>query len=205
MVDLRGEPVSRILSTPDRDPGLDDHSSANRVATAVKLPTRASRALASLRRYPGPRSRTCPARGPYLALLRVGLAVPSLSPSPRWALTPPFHRYPASGAVSSLWRFPWGCPRRALPGTLANESPDFPRPLPGPRPSSPPRGGQLGPALRSVNCKAAQTRCKGEVRLAQRSPGPWPEPQPERREQGFRCRLRIAEGVQVGQKARHVR
>ena len=30
-------------------------------------------------------------------------------------------------AVSSLWRFPWGCPRRALPGTLASWSPDFPR------------------------------------------------------------------------------
>ena len=47
--EMRGGPVSRILSTPDRSPGLDDHSSANRVATAVKLPTRASRALASLR------------------------------------------------------------------------------------------------------------------------------------------------------------
>jgi len=52
--EVRGGPVSRILSTPDRDPGLDDHSSANRVTTAVKLPTRASRALASLRRYPRP-------------------------------------------------------------------------------------------------------------------------------------------------------
>jgi len=33
-------------------------------------------------------------RGPYLALLRVGLAVPVLLPVPRWAFTPPFHRYP---------------------------------------------------------------------------------------------------------------
>ena len=30
-------------------------------------------------------------------------------------------------AVCSLWRFPWGCPRRALPGTVASWSPDFPR------------------------------------------------------------------------------
>ncbi len=36
---LRGWPVSRILSR--RLPALDDHSSASRVATAVKLPTRA--------------------------------------------------------------------------------------------------------------------------------------------------------------------
>ena len=31
--------------------------------------------------------------------------------------------------VSSLWRFPWGCPRRGLPGTLTFWSPDFPRTL----------------------------------------------------------------------------
>ncbi len=31
--------------------------------------------------------------------------------------------------VSSLWRFPWGYPRRGLPGTLAFWSPDFPRSL----------------------------------------------------------------------------
>ena len=71
--------------------------------------------------------RTSPARGPYLALLRVGLAMPSRLPGPRWALTPPFHHRPACRAVFSLWRFPWGCPRRALPGTLASWSPDFPR------------------------------------------------------------------------------
>ena len=39
------------------------------------------------------RCRMHPARGPYLALLQVGLAVPVLLPVPRWALTPPFHPY----------------------------------------------------------------------------------------------------------------
>jgi len=39
--------------------------------------------------------RPAPARGPYSALLPVGLAVPVLLPVPRWALTPPFHPYPA--------------------------------------------------------------------------------------------------------------
>ncbi len=33
------------------------------------------------------------ARGPYLALLPVGLAMPPLLPAARWALTPPFHPY----------------------------------------------------------------------------------------------------------------
>ena len=46
---MRGGPVSRILSTPDRDPGLDDHSSRPAVTGALKLPTRASRVEASLR------------------------------------------------------------------------------------------------------------------------------------------------------------
>ena len=33
-----------------------------------------------------------------------------------------------TGAVCSLWRFPSGCPGRALPGTVALWSPDFPHP-----------------------------------------------------------------------------
>jgi hypothetical protein len=31
-------------------------------------------------------------------------------------------------AVYSLWRYPWGRPRRVLPATLSPWSPDFPRP-----------------------------------------------------------------------------
>ena len=42
---------------------------------------------------------------------------------------------PATGnrsrpAVCFLWHFPWGRPRRALPGTVFPWSPDFPPPLP---------------------------------------------------------------------------
>ena len=33
---------------------------------------------------------------------------------------------PDQGAVSFLWRFPSGCPARALPGTVPSWSPDFP-------------------------------------------------------------------------------
>jgi len=128
---VRGWPVSRILSRRPvfRRSPLDDHSSAAPVARAVKLPTRASRADASLRRYPGlrrDRSRARPLFGiaPGGACHAVPVArsavgsYPTVSPSPL-----------RTGAVSSLWRFPWGCPRRALPGTLASWSPDFPRGL----------------------------------------------------------------------------
>ncbi len=124
---LRGGPVSRILSK--RLPSLDDHSSAAPVTGAVKLPTRTPglKCPCGGLRHRLAAVADLSTRGPYSALLRVGLAVPSLLPRPRWALTPPFHPYPASGAVSSLWRFPWGYPRRALPGTLPSWSPDFPR------------------------------------------------------------------------------
>src|SRR3954471_18652148 len=33
-----------------------------------------------------------------------------------------------SEAVCSLWRYPWGHPRRALPAAMSSWSPDFPRP-----------------------------------------------------------------------------
>jgi hypothetical protein len=47
----------------------------------------------------------------------------TVSPSP-WMRQ---GRTPSTKAVSSLWRFPSGCPGRALPGTLSSWSPDFPR------------------------------------------------------------------------------
>ena len=111
---------------PDSVPGVvpgDDHSSRTHVTKGLKLSTRT----------PG---QGLP-RGSYLTLLPVGLAMPAWLPRPRWALTPPFHPYPAGGAVCFLWRFPWGCPRRALPGTVALWSPDFPLPRPWPRQRSP--------------------------------------------------------------------
>ena len=62
--------------------------------------------------------------------------MPPLLPAARWALTPPFHPYPhgcsfgepqVRRAVYFLWRSPSGYPARALPGTTALWSPDFPR------------------------------------------------------------------------------
>lgn len=63
----------------------------------------ALRLLTGSSRQPGPLGAKLPcrpplpgaARDPYSALLPVGLAVPVLLPVPRWALTPPFHPYPA--------------------------------------------------------------------------------------------------------------
>jgi hypothetical protein len=77
---------------------------------AVKLPTRVSGL-----KFPVVVSANADltTQDPYSALLRVGLAIPSLLPSPWWALTPPFHHHlgsvkpkPDTKAVSSLWRFP---------------------------------------------------------------------------------------------------
>ncbi len=105
---LRGWPVSRILSGR-HDTARDDHSSRMPV---TRHPLAANPDLLGFKH---PR---LTARGPYLALLPVGLAVPLLLPVARWALTPPFHRDHACMAVCSLWRFPWGYPRRVLPGTV---------------------------------------------------------------------------------------
>ena len=103
---------------------------------AIKLPTRASGlkrpcgGLCCRRRLALLAVADLSTQGPYSALLRVGLAMPVLLPVPRWAFTPPFHLFLACKEVCSLWRFPWGCPRRGLPGTLASWSPDFPRTFP---------------------------------------------------------------------------
>ena len=48
-----------------------------------------------------------------------------LLPKNRCALTTPFHPC-LDKAVYFLWHFPWGRPRRALPGTVFPWSPDFP-------------------------------------------------------------------------------
>jgi hypothetical protein len=68
-----GKPVDKPGSV------VDNHSSRRAVASTLKQPTRKQRE---------PRLML-----PYLALLQMGFAVPSVLPRPRWALTPPFHPY----------------------------------------------------------------------------------------------------------------
>lgn len=79
---------------------MGDHSSSLAVASEIKRPTR---------RY-SEAGRFIPL---YLAFLPVGFAMPSMSPSKRWALTlslpaPPFHPYPINKdeTVYFLLHFP---------------------------------------------------------------------------------------------------
>ena len=63
-------------------------------------------------------------------LAPMGFTMPGPLPARRCALTAPFHPYHPKVAVCFLWHFPWGRPRRALPGILILWSPDFPLPEP---------------------------------------------------------------------------
>ena len=128
-------PVSRVLSPPLSGRWMAIHLGRPLPDASRNLPgQRCENTLAGAN----------PACRPYSVLLPVGFTMPPLSPGARCALTAPFHpcRPTANGgsAVCFLWHFPWGCPRRALPGTVFPWSPDFPPPKPfrdfGGRPSS---------------------------------------------------------------------
>src|SRR5918992_4157362 len=77
------------------------------------------------------RDRCGPHLAAYLALLRLGVAVPPLLPATRWALTPPFHPYPAGPlaragrAVCSLLPCPSPFGAQALPGSLPSGARTF--------------------------------------------------------------------------------
>ncbi len=83
-----------------------------------------SRAIISLeRRSPGVSSGQ-PGRSagrfmpPLFGLAAGGVCLAGRLPGRRCALAAPFHPYRQAPAVSFLLHFPWGRPRRALPGTL---------------------------------------------------------------------------------------
>ena len=115
-------------SVPAPRGAMDDHSSGTSVAGRLARPTRTAAA-----KTPPGRTGSGPAGRPSLfglapggvcrAAAVTGGAVRSyrtLSPLPAAAFR---ERAPA---VCSLWHFPWGRPRRALPGTVFPWSPDFP-------------------------------------------------------------------------------
>ena len=116
-------PVGRVLYRPF--PGGDDHSSGTSVAGRLVRPTRAA-----TRRTPA--GAVCPG----LPLL-FGLAPGGVCPAGSVAEAAgrsyrPVSPLPAGGrargpAVCFLRHFPWGRPRRALPGTVPPWSPDLPR------------------------------------------------------------------------------
>ncbi len=107
----------------------------------------------------------CRARGPYLALLPVGLALPPLLPAARWALTPPFHPYPKVPAEAAVRgglfsvALSVGLPR---PGVTRHriflESGLSSTLLPRPRSSSLPRPPALASGPSGVNGAAALAR-----------------------------------------------
>jgi|GEM_PF-1549346 len=120
-------PVSRVLSRPVR--AGDDHSSGTPVAGRLARPTRAAAGNGRGRRDRRPSA-------PIRSCSRWGLPCRPRCRG-RGALLPhPFTlagrrgRSPRGPAVCSLWHFPWGRPRRALPGTVFPWSPDFPPPAP---------------------------------------------------------------------------
>ena len=84
--------------------------------------------------------------------------------------SPPVGSYPTVSplpirrqAVCSLWRYPWGCPRRALPGTITSWSPDFPRQVAPPRSSSPPRAVGMAGIGRRVNGRSGGWNGRDQV------------------------------------------
>ena len=128
---MRGEPVSRILS---RSTPLPAQSWAI-IHLGGLLPGPSSC-------QPEPAGLKRPICGSYLALLPVGLAMPPLLPEARWAFTPPVRPDPdLRGGMFSV-ALSVGLPR---PGVTRHrcflESGLSSTPLPGPRSSSLPREG----------------------------------------------------------------
>ena len=106
----------------DRSP-VDGHSSTTDVAIRLQQPTRATGPVPALSQL-APRH-----TAPIWSCSRWGLPCRRCC-QPRGALLPhPFTLTPAeTGAVCSLWHYPWGRPRRTLSGTVVPWSPDFPPP-----------------------------------------------------------------------------
>jgi len=122
--------VCKPGSVPPRPNSLsgDGHSSGTFVTERLARPTRA----AARKARPAALAEASTACRSYLVLLPVGFTLPPPLPAARCALTAPFHpcRPPPRKADELggvfLWHFPWGRPRRALPGTVPPWSPDFP-------------------------------------------------------------------------------
>ena len=105
---------------------LNDHFSGIRVASNLKRPTRRPRPGQPVAAFQGMQQLSS-----YLVLHRATLTVPVMSPSPRWALTPPFHPglpplFPgeAGGLFSVALSFAF--PRPGVTRHRALRSSDFP-------------------------------------------------------------------------------
>src|SRR5208283_4960439 len=110
-----------------RPGGGDGHSSGTLVAERLVRPTRAAA------RRPARQLGIAPGRLPLLLGLAPGGVFPAAAVaggavrSYRTISPLPLARHAGDEtAVYFLWHFPWGRPRRALPGTVPPWSPDFP-------------------------------------------------------------------------------
>ena len=157
--DAAAIPLGRTLLCGSRDlPG--------RLGPATTLPWRAK------------------ARRPYLVLLQAGLAMPSLSPGTRCALTAPFHPYPASPAASqgkpcvalaeqggllsvalSLGLRPAGVTRRLVAVEPGLSSSLLGRSFGGPRPPGRLIRREHGPGARAGQPSTRTSRCRGTVAI----------------------------------------
>jgi len=123
----------------------DDHSSGPPVAGRFSRPTRTPRAV-------NPASKL--ARRPYSVLLQAGLAMPSLLPGTRWALTPPFHPSLPRGAGGLLSvALSLGSPRAGVTRRLFTVEPGLSstRAKPPPRPPGRLTRRQMGRMAAGVN------------------------------------------------------
>lgn len=166
---MRGEPVSRILS---RSTPLPAQSWAI-IHLGGLLPGPSSC-------QPEPAGLKRPICGSYLALLPVGLALPPLLPEARWAFTPPFHPFRSwpqwrtigmkGGFISVALSV--GLPR---PGVTRHryfwESGLSSTLLPAPRPSSLPRKAGLAGRNGAVNGYCAPNAPRMKSRPPRGGPG----------------------------------
>jgi hypothetical protein len=132
---------------------MDGHSSGPRIAARFSRPTRMRSAtdlppcgrcipIRSCSRRGLPCPLPCGRGGgllPHRFTLALGLrsgrsvlcgAIPGVSPVGAVGSYPAVSPLPSDRspqAVCSLWRYPWGYPRRALPAAVSTWSPDFPR------------------------------------------------------------------------------
>ena len=127
----RGQTACKPGSVPRRAPEGqrgDGHSSGTPVAGRLARPTRTATRKPA---WPEGAPSLCGlAPGGVCRAGRVAAAAVrsyrTLSPLPAVAGA----EAPAARAVCFLWHFPWGHPRRVLPGTVFPWSPDFPPPPP---------------------------------------------------------------------------
>ena len=134
---VKRQTVCKPGSVPPRVRGGDGHSSGTFVAERLARPTRA----AARQARPAAPARSRRRRLPLLLGLAPGGVCPAaavaggavrsyrtISPLPPM----PSHEHPEGRPMDDglggvfLWHFPWGRPRRALPGTVPPWSPDFP-------------------------------------------------------------------------------